>query len=227
MAVKKKLTFCVSNSIEQHQKMACLTKVLLLLSLVLCVKGEVFNKKFLVRMEDITNTNRECNQAVADQRQIIDNFNLVERMEDVTETNMECNKTVLEQKQVIGNLNLVERMEEVTETNRECNKTVIEQKQMMANLNSTVENLKTTIQNLNSTLESLKAADADKDAIIENLRATIESLNATLSMIQKMQNGELHNFICGLIYFETFLIKSVEKLFKFHISFPLVGTWET
>ncbi len=69
--------------------MMCLTRAaMLLLGLVSSVKAGVFDKSFLVRMEDITNTNRE----------------LTETNRELTNTNRELNATVIEQRTMMSNL---------------------------------------------------------------------------------------------------------------------------
>ena len=76
-------------------KMTCLTKtLLLLLALVTLVKAGVFDKSFLIRMEDITTTNKELTET---------NRNLSNTNEELTDINRELNNTVIEQKEMMAN----------------------------------------------------------------------------------------------------------------------------
>ncbi len=61
--------------------MTCLTQAILLLTLVSFLNADVCDKNFLVRLEDITQTNSELsevnkllNMTVVEQRAIIDNY---------------------------------------------------------------------------------------------------------------------------------------------------------
>ncbi len=71
--------------------MTCLTESLLLLTLALFVNADVCDKNFLVRIEDITKTNRELsevnrmlNETVVEQQAVIENYTSV--MEDLKAT---------------------------------------------------------------------------------------------------------------------------------------------
>ncbi len=78
-------------------KMTYLTKaVILLLCLMTSVNAGVFDKSFLVRMEGITNTNRELTET---------NRNLSDTNEKLSETNKELNATVVEQRNMMAELN--------------------------------------------------------------------------------------------------------------------------
>ena len=65
----------ISNS--ETNEMTYLTKTALLLALVSYVNAGVFDKSFLVRMEDITETNRQCKQTVTDQNSMMANLTSV------------------------------------------------------------------------------------------------------------------------------------------------------
>ncbi len=74
-----------------------LTKAaILFLGLVSSVKAGVFDKNFLIRIEDITNTNKELTETIR---------NLSETNNKLSETNRELNATVVEQKTMMANLN--------------------------------------------------------------------------------------------------------------------------
>ena len=76
-------------------KMTCLTKtLLLLLALVTSVKAGVFDKSFLIRVEDITNTNKELTET---------NRNLSDTNKELTDVNRALNNTVTEQKEMMAN----------------------------------------------------------------------------------------------------------------------------
>ena len=83
--------------------MTCVTKSLLLLSLVILVKGDILNKSFLVRMEDITNTNRELNKTVHEQKEMMADFNST--MENLKARNAEQDESIENLKSTIEALN--------------------------------------------------------------------------------------------------------------------------
>ncbi len=113
--------------------MASLTinELLLLLGLAVTVKADILDKKFLIRLEDITNTNR-----------------------DLMETNRGCNKTVLEQRQMMTNLNIT--VENIKTSEAEKDATIGKLQATIESLNATVTDQDTIIQALNLTLSTMQ-----------------------------------------------------------------------
>ena len=111
---------------------------LLLLGLVTFVEADIFNKKFLVRVEDmlgrmeeITNTNRE-----------------------LSKTNIECNKTVLEQKQMLADLNTM--IADINNTMQNQTAAIQDLQSRNAEQDATIWNLEATTEALNSTLSLMQ-----------------------------------------------------------------------
>ncbi len=52
-----------------------LTDILLFLGLIVVIKAEVFDKHFLLRMQDITETNRKLNETVEQQKGMMNELN--------------------------------------------------------------------------------------------------------------------------------------------------------
>ena len=116
--------------------MTCIMKTLLLEALLLCVKGEVFNKNFLIRMEDMSNTNKE-----------------------LTDTNRELIDTNRAQKQMLANLNTT--IEHLKSTTEALNSTITAQDATIETLSTTLLMMQ-IIQNReldNSFQKWLKGAD--------------------------------------------------------------------
>ena len=104
-------------------EMGFLTKFFLLLGLASFANAGIFDKSFLIRLEDLTNANKE----------------LTATNKELSETNKELNTTVIEQRSVMENLTTT--MEDLKAANTELKATV-------ETLNSTAAIHDATIQAL-------------------------------------------------------------------------------
>ncbi len=114
------------------------------------VKAKIF-KQFVLKVEDIHNTNKELN-----------------------EMNAKLNETVNEQK------NKMEAKNKEQDTiNAALNETIAHMKTMNAKLNETVNEQRNKIQNLSRIIDELEAKNKEQDAMNAALNQTIADLKTT------------------------------------------------
>ncbi len=162
-------------------------QVLLLLGSLSCVRTEVFDQNFLLRVED-----------------------MVKRIEKVTETNKQLNDTIFQREAKNAAINatledLKNSVEDLKTKNTGndpcCNETISTMMAQIAALNSTVEaleakNVKQDATNaaLNASIEILVEKNLEQGVRNAALNATVEDLKTTVEVL-KGENARLDAII--------------------------------